>query len=104
MEFIETTAFTEDIIKLLPDDDYLELQDNLRLRPRAGVVIPGCHGIRPLRWQAKGHGKRGGVRVIYYYIDDRGVIIMLYVYAKNELEDLTAKQRAVLTKYVQRCL
>jgi mRNA-degrading endonuclease RelE of RelBE toxin-antitoxin system len=41
---------------------------------------------------AKGHGKRGGARIIYYWVVDRDRILMLDIYAKNEREDLTAAQ------------
>jgi hypothetical protein len=37
-------------------------------QPDAGDIIPGSGGCRKLRWAAKGHGKRGGARVIYYWI------------------------------------
>lgn len=55
-------------------------------------MIPGSGGFRKLRWAAKGHGKRGGARVIYYWmtVDDR--ILLLDLYAKYESENLSAAQ------------
>ncbi|MHB1941558.1 MAG: hypothetical protein ACYCP0_00670 [Acidiferrobacteraceae bacterium] len=66
MEFIEAPPFTRLVHKYLADDEYAALQWALTLRPEAGAVIPGSGGIRKLRWAGKGHGKRGGLRVIYY--------------------------------------
>lgn len=59
-------------------------------RPEAGVVIPGSGGLRKLRWAGSGRGKRGGLRVIYYYVTAEGEILLLHLYAKNEMEDLGA--------------
>ena len=67
MIFIETPIFTRAIRKLLPDDDYRELQQALVLRPEAGDIIPGSGGLRKIRWGILGSGKRGGLRLIYYW-------------------------------------
>ncbi len=55
-------------------------------------IIPGSGGCRKLRWGAKGHGKRGGARVIYYRITDDHRILLLDLYAKNESENLSPAQ------------
>jgi hypothetical protein len=66
MVIIETSIFTRQVQVLLDDDDYRSLQMTLVLRPEAGGLIPGGGGLRKIRWGAKGRGKRGGVRLIYY--------------------------------------
>lgn len=50
---------------------------------------------------AKGHGKRGGARVIYYYFTCESQIAMLLAYAKNEADDLTAAQKKVLKQIIE---
>jgi hypothetical protein len=78
-------------LALLADDSYAALQTHLAKHPDDGDIIRGGGGLRKIRWAAKGHGKRGGVRVIYWWMGkDR--ISMLYVYPKNELDDLSATQ------------
>ena len=62
MEFIETSVFTRLIDTLLDAEQYRALQDALILRPEAGDFIQGTEG----------RGKRGGLRVIYYFKNDRG--------------------------------
>lgn len=65
MRFVETPVFTAAVTSLLSDEEYRQLQLALLIRPEQGVLIRGSGGLRKLRWGARGHGKRGGVRVIY---------------------------------------
>ena len=65
MVIIETSVFARCVKELLDDDQYTELQAALVVRPDAGDLIPGSHGLRKLRWKIDGGGKRGGMRVIY---------------------------------------
>jgi hypothetical protein len=52
--------------------------------------VPGSGGVRKMRWGAQGRGKRGGLRVIYYFRSARGQIWMLTLYAKNVRESIPA--------------
>ena len=69
--------------------------------PPLGDLIPGGGGIRKVRWALPGSGKRGGIRVIYYWAVRRDTLVMLYAYAKNELENLTQAQLNALAKAVK---
>ena len=62
------------------------------LHPAAGDVIRGSGGLRKVRVPAKGKGKRGGARVIYFWVTADDQIFLLYAYAKNERTDITPKQ------------
>jgi mRNA-degrading endonuclease RelE of RelBE toxin-antitoxin system len=81
--FVETQMFTRLVQEYLRDDEYRALQAALIENPEAGPVIPGSGGVRKLRWAARGRGKRGGYRVIYYLRRTRGIIWMLTMYPKN---------------------
>jgi mRNA-degrading endonuclease RelE of RelBE toxin-antitoxin system len=102
MQIIETSIFTRRVLELLSDDDYRELQSILIIRPDAGPIIPGSGGLRKLRWAASGRGKRGGARVIYYWFASQDQLLMLYIYPKNEQDDLTSDQLKALKKIVER--
>jgi len=102
MLILETKIFTRLITRLMDDDHYRELQEVLIGSPETGDVIPGSGGLRKIRWGIAGRGKRGGVRVIYYHVNAADRIYMLYVYAKNEAEDLTRDQLKALRKIVER--
>ncbi len=102
MILIETHIFTRKLKTLLPDDEYRKLQHELVLRPEVGNIIPGSGGVRKLRWAGSGRGKRGGVRVIYYWFPQKDVILMLLMYPKSEQNDLTSKQVKTLRNLIER--
>ena len=102
MVIIDTSVFTRCIKELLSDDDYAALQTDLVQRPDAGDLIQGGHGLRKLRWKIEGSGKRGGVRVIYYWHTADDQLWMLYAYAKAEREDLTRQQLKQLAEIAKR--
>jgi mRNA-degrading endonuclease RelE of RelBE toxin-antitoxin system len=101
MRFVETPIFTKEIRDLLEEEEYRALQLALIFRPEQGAVIPGSSGLRKLRWGVKGRGKRGGLRIIYFYEKAREIIYMLFVYPKNEQEDLTPTQLRILGRLVR---
>lgn len=101
MRFVETPIFTARLAHVLRDEEYRTLQLALLLRPEQGAVIAGSGGLRKLRWAGSGRGKRSGLRVIYYWAPREQIIYMLYVYAKNEQGDLTAKQVRTLARLVR---
>ena len=102
MKFIETPVFTKDVQTLLSDEEYRGLQLALLLRPEQGNVIPGSGGLRKIRWRTKGKGKRGGIRVIYYWITSEDTIYMLLLYEKSDRVDLTPAQTRILTRLVRK--
>ncbi len=101
MEIIETPIFTKRIKSVLSDNEYRKLQWVLVVNPEAGVVIPGSNGLRTLRWAIPGGGKRGGLRIIYYWYSQDQKIYMLLPYKKSGQEDLTKEQIRVLAEYVK---
>jgi hypothetical protein len=65
--FRETKNFTKKVVELISDEDYANFQLRLSDFPENGDLIPNGGGIRKIRCAAKGKGKRGGARVIYYF-------------------------------------
>lgn len=98
MEIVETSIYTQEIIKLLTDEEYQDLQKFLVEHPKSGDIIPKSKGLRKLRWKLRNKGKRGGIRNINYYYEEQHSIYMIYVYDKSETEDLTSKQLEILRK------
>ncbi len=74
--FRETHRFTRAVTALLSDEEYTKLQNDLCHEPQTGAIIKGSGGIRKMRWSFGGKGKRGGARVIYYWVVSREKIFM----------------------------
>ena len=92
----ETPTFSRQADKLFRQDEKRELIDYLATNPLAGDAIPGTGGVRKLRFAASGRGKRGGARIVYYYLDERIPLYALLAYAKSDQADLTPDEsRAV---------
>lgn len=98
MVFIESSAFTKTIYNYLNDEEYKDFQIKIAEYPNLGDVIPGCGGIRKIRWAQKSklHGKRGGLRIFYLYLEQLNHIYLLAVLEKGEKEDLSSKEKAIL--------
>jgi hypothetical protein len=102
LEFRETEMFTRAVVALLTDNEYAKLQNALVVDPTAGALIPGTGGLRKLRWQhgSRGKGKRGGIRVIYYWYVSGSLMYMLLAYSKGQQDDLTSREKRLLIRLV----
>ena len=89
LEFIETSGFSALRERYFTDLDFNLMQLYLVADPQAGDVIPGSGGVRKLRWGARGQGKRGGLRVIYYWVTRSDQILLITVYRKGEMANLS---------------
>ena len=88
MEFIRFATFEKSAARIFSEGDVLELELALTIDPLAGDLIPGARGLRKLRRPLAGRGKRGGARVIYYFVTAQDTILLLHAYAKNSAGDL----------------
>ena len=84
----ETPTFTRQAHKLFTEDEKRELIDLLATNPLAGDVLLGTGGVRKLRFRTAGSGKRGGGRVVYYFLDEDTPVYALLAYAKSARTDL----------------
>ena len=101
--FLETPLFTRLLGDYLTDESYRELQRALMENPEMGDVMPGTGGFRKVRWKdaRRGKGKRGGLRVIYYYLAADHQIWFFTLYDKDESTDMTAEEKKVLKNSIQ---
>lgn len=102
MIFVEAKPFTRRRQDYLTEEEYREFQNYLLDFPDAGDVVRNTGGIRKVRWKAKGSGKRGGLRIIYYWHVSDSHVYLLFIYQKNEFEDLSIDEYALLRKAVER--
>ena len=101
--FIETPLFTRLLKDYLNDESYRALQRVLLENPELGDVMPGTGGFRKVRREdsRRGKGKRGGLRVIYYYLTADQQIWFFTLYDKNEATDLTSGEKKALKRAIQ---
>jgi len=96
--FIELPPFQRYRQNYLTDERYRELQNFLLQAPKAGDLIAGTGGLRKLRHgdQSRGKGKRGGLRIIYYWYELKSQFWFFTLYNKDEMTDLGQRERKIL--------
>lgn len=101
--FVELPAFARHRADYLDDDAFRELEKLLMKNPVAGDLIPDTGGLRKLRFAdtRRGKGKRGGLRVIYYWWDAGSQFWLFTLYDKDEMVDLTPQQRKALKAMIK---
>jgi mRNA-degrading endonuclease RelE of RelBE toxin-antitoxin system len=88
MVFIESPPFSAQVSRHLTDIERSAMEVWLMFQPDSGALIPGTGGLRKLRWRSGPKGKRGGLRVIYYWAPSRSCIYLATIYSKATLSDL----------------
>ena len=96
--FVELPAFAKYRADYLDDEGFSALQQSMLKNPEAGDVIEGTGGLRKLRHgdPRRGKGKRGGLRVIYYWWDGGRQFWLFTLYDKDEMENLSADEKKAL--------
>ena|SRR5688572_18091429 len=102
--FRETKSFTKNVQTLLAENNYFAFQNYLLENYLLGDLIPGGGGLRKIRWRAKGKGKSGGVRIIYYFASEKGYIYLMAIYGKNQQADLDKDKLKRLAEQVKEWL
>jgi len=100
MTVVETPFFLRKAASLLDEEERLELVAFLGMNPEAGEVVPEAGGVRKVRWAARGKGKRGGSRVIYYFHSETLPLFLLTIYSKTQKANLTKAERNEFRKLI----
>ncbi len=98
---VEVENFKNTVDLILSEDEKNALIESLANFPEQGDIIPRTGGLRKIRFAGKQKGKRGGIRVIYYFYNASMPIFLLSAYAKNVQTNLTASQEKQLVKLVK---
>jgi hypothetical protein len=102
--FVELPAFTRYRQDYLDDERYRELQNALLRNPESGDVIEGTGGLRKMRHAdpRRGKGKRGGLRIIYFWWRAGSQFWLFTLYDKDEMDDLSPKEQRALKDMLKR--
>lgn len=98
---LELPEYIRRIAKLLDKSECNKVINYLAVHPKSGDIITGTGGVRKLRWARSGIGKRGGVRIIYYFHNEGIPLFLLTVFGKKEKDNLTKAERNELSKLVE---
>lgn len=93
---VETASFVTDAKACMSNDERTEAINLIAANPECGDIIPGGCGIRKVRFAIGGRGKSGGVRIIYYFHNERVPVFLLAVFAKNDQANLTRAETNML--------
>jgi mRNA-degrading endonuclease RelE of RelBE toxin-antitoxin system len=104
MVFVESCAFSTHAARYLTEEERVGLDMWLTVLPDSGTLIPGSGGLRKLRWRTGGKGKRGGVRVIYYWWKPRSLVYLAEIYSKARASNLSIRQLRELSDDVEEWL
>ncbi len=77
------------------------MEDAIAADPEAHPVVAGTNGVRKARWSRPGMGKRGGVRLIYYFWMESSAVVLITIYAKNEKENLTDADKKEIRRAIK---
>jgi hypothetical protein len=69
--------------------------------PNVGNIIQGTGGLTKLRWNLPNIGKSGGLRILYIDFIYQETIILVNCYAKNEINNITAKEKAIYKEFIK---
>jgi hypothetical protein len=92
----ETPLFLRQAADVWDEADHDAFVIFIASNPTAGDLIPETGGVRKVRWGRAGRGKRGGVRIVYFYHDAGRPLYLLMVYAKARREDLSPDEKRVV--------
>ncbi len=95
-----TPSYEKAICRLLSEDARREMEAAIAAAPVAAPIIRGTGGVRKIRWAGSGRGKRGGIRVIYFWLANPDSVFMLGAYAKTKRTDLSAADKKALSRLV----
>lgn len=101
--FVELPVFSRHRLDYMNDEAFRALQNMLMQSPCAGDMIEGTGGLRKLRFAdaSRGKGKRGGLRVIYFWWEAGKQFWLFTIYNKDEMTDLSAQEKKALKEMVK---
>ena len=97
---VELRLVQKDLNDALSEDEAARLIDWIAMNPTTGDIVQGTNGVRKMRWRCGSKGKRGGLRIIYYFRDLNMPIYLLAIYKKGEKLDLSDREKKMIRQLV----
>ena len=100
-QIVATKIYCRKVGKILRDAERQTAEAQIAADPTSWPVIAGTDGVRKARAARGSSGKRGGVRIIYYYWSGHDTVFLITAYAKSARIDLTAADKKALRDIVK---
>ena len=95
-EFVYVPTFEKSWKQLNLSEKELRVLENLILeKPNIGEIIQGTGGLRKMRFAIGNSGKSHSIRILYIDFSYYEKTYFLFAYPKNELENITDKQKQI---------
>jgi hypothetical protein len=99
---VELDSFLKRAKAIMSDEERMGIVTFLAANPDAGISLGG--GLRKVRAPRAGSGKSGGYRTIHVFGGMHMPLFLLTVFAKNEKDNLSAKEQADLVETSKRII
>ncbi len=80
----------------MDEDERMAMEFFIATTAEDHPVMKDTGGFRKVRWARHGGGKRGGFRVIYFFLASPGRVYMVSAYAKSSQENISAAEKRLL--------
>ena len=103
LKIVPTPEFKKQVKKLAKHyrnihQDLSLLKTQLNQNPQVGIDLGNnCYKIR-LANSSIPTGKSGGFRIITYYIDQKGIVRLLYIFSKKDQENISDSELQEIIK------
>ena len=91
---VELDSFIRRAKAIMSDAERVAIVNFVAANPELGISLGG--GLRKVRFARPGSGKSSGYRTIYLYGGNTVPLFLVTVFAKNEKDNLTPSEQAIL--------
>lgn len=99
---VDTPIFDKMWRNFWSEEEHGAFASYIAANPTDGDVIQNSGGLRKIRWKLEGRGKSGGVRVIYFNQLEDGKVYLLYMFSKNEHDNIKTETLRALAQAMRK--
>jgi hypothetical protein len=105
LTFVQMKGFSAEWDALgLSDEDLQAMELGIMAQPRRSPVMRGTGAMRKYRFSpgAWPRGKSGSLRICYVYFQEFAMVLLVVVYRKGEMDNLSAQGRKAIKTLIEK--